>query len=232
MDTGAQPDAPDTGAPASGARTAKDAGAGDKSVGIEKGKAPEVPEVQTDPAPASTGQATPAAPEQPTPKAPTAEKTAVLAKSGTFKMKQIIKNGTPSATTVPASAKPTPSSSAMTLHFGKAAAWPSFFQTPKLEGHISLLTKSDKSLGSLKEHCMKWNDADYMDTASSRKKKLAKASAPGTRDAILASKPIPIASELLSIQQRLHLLADATNVSILLIYLQSSKMSAVRDTDI
>jgi hypothetical protein len=48
----------------------------------------------------------------------------------------------------------------------------------------------------------------------------------------LASKPIPIASELLSIQQRLHLLADATNVSILLIYPQSPKMSAVRDTDI
>jgi hypothetical protein len=79
---------------------------------------------------------------------------------------------------------------------------------------------------------MKWNDADYMDTANSRKKKLAKAPAPGNPDAILASKPIPIASELLSIQQRLHLLADATNVSILLTYPQSPKMSAVRDTDI
>jgi hypothetical protein len=76
MDTGAQPDAPDTGAPASGARTAKDAGAGDKSAGIEKGKDPEVPKVQTNLAPVSAGQATPAAPEQPTPKAPTAEKTA------------------------------------------------------------------------------------------------------------------------------------------------------------
>jgi hypothetical protein len=88
----------------------------------------------------------------------------------------------------------------MTLHYGKAAARPSFFQTPKLEGRVSLLTKSDKSLGSLKEHCMKWNDADCMDTASAKEKKLAGASAAGTPDAILASKPIPIASELLSIQ--------------------------------
>jgi hypothetical protein len=232
MDTGAQPDAPDTGAPARSARTAEDAGAGDKSAGIEKGKAPEVPEVWTGPAPASAGQATPAAPEQPAPKTPTAEKTDVPAKSGTFKMKQIIKTGTPSAATAPASAKPAPSSSAMTLHFGKAAAWPSFFQTSELEGRVSLLTKSDKSLGSLKEHCMKWNDADYMDTASSRKTKLAGAPAAGTPDAILAAKPIPIASELLSIQQRLHLLADATNVSVLLTYPQSPKMSAVRDTDI
>jgi hypothetical protein len=232
MDTGAQPDAPDTGAPASGAGTAEDAGAGDKSVGIEKGKAPEVPEVWTDPALASAGQATPAASEQPTHKAPTAEKTVVPAKSGTFKMKQIIKTGTPSAATAPTPAKPAPSSSAMTLYFGKAAARPSFFQTSELEGRVSLLTKSDKSLGSLKKYCMKWNDADYIDTASSRKKKLAKALAPGNPVAILASKPIPIASELLNIQQRLHLLADATNVSILLIYPQSPKMSAVRDTDI
>jgi hypothetical protein len=120
----------------------------------------------------------------------------------------------------------------MTLHYGKAAARPSFFQTPELEGRVSLLTKSDQSLGSLKEHCMKWNDADCMDTASSKKKKLAGASAAGTPDAILASKPIPIASELLSIQQRLHRLADATNVSIPLTYPQSPKMSVVRDTDI
>jgi hypothetical protein len=63
MDTGAKPDAPDTGAPASGAGTAEDAGAGDKSAGTEKGKAPEVPEVRTDSAPASTGQAALAAPE-------------------------------------------------------------------------------------------------------------------------------------------------------------------------
>jgi hypothetical protein len=238
MDTGAQPDAPDTGAPASGAETTEDAGAGDKSVGIEKGKAPEVLEVQTDPAPASAGQATLAAPEQPAPKTPIAEKTAapaktaIPAKSGTLKMKQIIKTRTQSAATAPTPAKPAPSSSAMTLHFGKAAARPSFFQTPELEGRVSLLTKSDKSLGSLKEHGIKWNDADYMDTASSRKKKSAEALATGNPAAILASKPIPIASELLSIQQRLHLLADATNVSILLIYPQSPKMSTVRDMDI
>jgi hypothetical protein len=115
MDTGAQPDAPDTGAPASGARTVEDAGAGDKSASTEKGKAPKVPEVQTDLAPASAGQAAPAAPEQPAPKIPTAEKTAapaktsVPAKSGTVKMKQIIKTGTQSATTAPAPAKPVPS---------------------------------------------------------------------------------------------------------------------------
>jgi hypothetical protein len=165
------------------------------------------------------------------PKAPTPEKTAIPAKTGTFKMKQIIKTVTPSATTAPASAKPAPFSSAMTLHFGKVAAWPSFFQTSKLEGHVSLLTKSDKSLGSLKEYCTKWNDADYMDTASSKKKKLAGVSAPGNPE-VMPAKPIPIASELLSIQQRLHLLADATNVSIFLIYPQSPKMSAVRDTNI
>jgi hypothetical protein len=155
MDMGAQPDAPDTGAPANDAGTAEDAGAGDKSIGTEKGKAPEVPEVRTESAPASAGQTALAAPEQPAPKTPTAKKTPVPAKSGTLKIKQIIKTETQSAATAPAPAKPAPSSSAMTLHFGKAAARPSFFQTPELEGCISLLTKSDKSLGSLKEHCMK-----------------------------------------------------------------------------
>jgi hypothetical protein len=231
MDSGAQQDTYDTGAPASGAGTAEDAGAGDTSAGIDKGKRPAVPEVRTTPAPVSTGQVTPAAPEQPAPKAPTPEQTAAPAKTGTLKIQQIIKTAASPATTAPTSAKPAPSSSAMTLHFGKASARPSFFQTPKLEGRVSLLTKSDKSLGSLKEHYMKWNDADYIDTASSRKKKSAEALATGNPAAILASKPIPIASELLSIQQRLHLLADATNVSILLIYPQSLKMSVVQDTD-
>jgi hypothetical protein len=71
-----------------------------------------------------------------------------------------------------------------------------------------------------------------MDTANSKKKKLAEASATGNLADILAAKPIAIASELLNIQQRLHLLADATNVSLFYIYPQSPKMSAVRDTDI
>jgi hypothetical protein len=84
---------------------------------------------------------------------------------------------------------------------------------PELEGRVSLLTKSDKSLGSLRGHCEKWNDADFMDTAESKKKKLAEASATSNPADILAAKPIPIACELLSLQQRLHLLADATNVS-------------------
>jgi hypothetical protein len=127
MDRGAQQDTPDISAPASGTGAADDAGTGDKSAGIEKGKAPKVPKVWANLAPVSTGQATPAAPEQPMPKAPTPEKADVPAKTGTFKMKQIIKTVTPSATTAPASAKPAPSSSAMTLHFGKAAAHPSFF---------------------------------------------------------------------------------------------------------
>jgi hypothetical protein len=238
MDIGAPLDAPDTGAHASGAETTEDAGAGDKSTGTEKGKAPEVPEVRTDPAPASAEPAAPAALEQPAPKTPTTDKTvvpartAVPAKSRALKIKQIIKTGTQSAATAPASARPAPPSSTMTLHFGKAAARPSFFDTAELEGRVSLLTKSDKSLGSLKENCMKWNDVDYMDTASSKKKKLAEALATGNPAAILAAKPIPIASELLSIQQRLHPLADATNVSILFTYPQSPKMSAVRDTDI
>jgi hypothetical protein len=63
-------------------------------------------------------------------------------------MKHIIKSGTQSAVNAPA--KPAPSSSALALHFGKAAARPSFFETPELEGRVSLLTKGDKSLGSLK----------------------------------------------------------------------------------
>jgi hypothetical protein len=79
----------------------------------------------------------------------------------TFKMTQIIKER---------SATP-PASSAMTLHTSKGAAWVSSFHTPELEGRVSLRTKSDNSLGSLKEYCMKWNDADFVDTASSSKKK-------------------------------------------------------------
>jgi hypothetical protein len=78
---------------------------------------------------------------------------------------------------------------------------------------------------------MKWNDADYMDTASSKKKKLTGVPPPGNPD-VVPAKAIAIASELFSIQQRLHLLADAINISIFLIYPQSLKMSAVRDRDI
>jgi hypothetical protein len=73
-----------------------------------------------------------------------------------------------------------------------------------------------------------------MDTADSRSKKMAEAAATGDPADILAAKPLPIACELLSLQQRLHRLADATNVSpfYLYAYPQSPKMSAVRDTDI
>jgi hypothetical protein len=71
-----------------------------------------------------------------------------------------------------------------------------------------------------------------MDTAESQNKKVAEALATGNLTDILAAKPIPIACKLLSIQQRLHLLADATNVSLFYMYPQSPKMSDVRDTDI
>jgi hypothetical protein len=210
MDTGAQQDAPDSGAPTSGAETTEDAGASSKSAGTDnKGKGPAVPEVWTVPEPASAGQAAPAAPEQPVPKTPTTEKTpapakpaapakpSVPVKSGTLKIKPI-KSGPQSAATAPSKAASWPSS-ALALHFGKAAARPSFFDTPELEGRVSLVTKSDQSLGSLKEHCIRWNDADSMDTADSRSKKLAEASATGNPSDILAAKPIPIACELLSL---------------------------------
>jgi hypothetical protein len=159
MDTGAQQDAPDTGADASGAGTAVNVGAGNKSVGIDKGKSPEVPEIWTDPASASPRQATPAAPEKPAPKTLAPEKTtAAPAKTGTFKMTQIIKTApAPAKTapapvkTAPAPGKTAPASSAMTLHTGKGASRVSSFHTPKLEGRVSLWTKSDNSLGSLKE---------------------------------------------------------------------------------
>jgi hypothetical protein len=223
MDTGAQQETPDTGAPASGAGTIEDAGAGDKSADIDKGKNPEVPEVWPEPASASPGQATPAAPEKPVSQTPALEKSAtVLAKTGTFKMTQIVKNGPAPAKTAPLPAKITSTtgktpaaSSAMTLHTGKEAARISSFHTPELEGRISLRTKSDKSLGSLKEHYMKWNDADFLDIASSGKKKsLAGTPASGNPDAeVIPAKPIPIASELFSLQQRIFRLAEATNVS-------------------
>jgi hypothetical protein len=240
MDIGAQQDASDFGAPASDAGSTEDVGVSNKSAGIDnKGKGPAVPEVQTIPEPASAEQAAPATPEQPAPKTPTTEKTPAPAKptapaktsvpdktsapvkSGTLKIKST-KSGTQSAATAPSKAAPR-ASSAMALHFGKAAARPSFFDTPELEGRVSLLTKSDKSLGSLKEHCIRWNDADSMDTADSRSKKLAKPSATGNPANILAAKPIPIACELLSLQQRLHLLADATNVSLFCIYIPSPR---------
>jgi hypothetical protein len=253
MDTGAQQDASDSGAPASDTGTTEDAGASDKSAGIDlKGKGPEVPEVRTILEPASAGQDAPAAPEQPAPKTPSSEKTpaptkatapaqatalaktTAPAKTGTLKFHPT-KPGIPSAATAPSKAAPR-TSSALALHLGRAATRPgyraSFFDTPELEGIIPLVTKSDQSLGSLKEHCVKWNDAGNMDTADSRSKKLAEASATGNPSDILAAKPIPIACELLSLQQRLHLVADATNVSPFHLYPQSPKMSAVRDTDI
>jgi hypothetical protein len=135
-------------------------------------------------------------------------------------MTQIIKTAPTPAKTASAPVKPTPApgktapaSSAMTLHTGKEAARVSSFHTPGLEGRVSLRTKSDNSLGSLKEYCMKWNDADFVDTASSgNKKSLARTPAPGNPD-VIPVKPIAIANELFSIQQRLYRLADATNVS-------------------
>jgi hypothetical protein len=223
MDTGAQQETLDTGAQASGAGTAEDAGASDKSTGIDKGKKPEVPEVWPEPASASPGQATPAVPEKPVSQILAPEKSAAApAKIGTFKMTQIVKTRPAPAKTAPLPVKITSTtgktpaaSSAMTLHTSKGAARISSFHTPELEGRVSLWTKSDKSLGSLKEHCMRWNDADFLDTASSGKKKsLAGTPALGNPDAdVILAKPIPIASKLFSLQQRLFRLAEATNVS-------------------
>jgi hypothetical protein len=255
MDTGAHQEAPDSGAPTNDVGTTEDVGASNKSAGIDdKGKGPAMPEVRTILEPASAGQAAPAVPEQPAPKTPSSEKAPAPAKPaaptrtsapakttapvnpGTLKI-QPTKSGTPSAATAPSKAASRPSS-ALALHLGRAATRPgyqtSFFDTPELEGIVPLVTKSDQSLGSLKEHCVRWNDAGNMDTADSRSKKMAEASATGNPSDILAANPIPIACELLSLQQRLHQLADATNVSLLYIYTypQSPKMSAVRDTDI
>jgi hypothetical protein len=206
MDTGAQQDAPDTNANATDAGTAENADASNKSAGIDKGKSPEVPEIQTEPASTALRQAIPAAPEKSAPQTPALEKTASApAKTGTrttspvpapakaaptFKMTQIVKEKhvTP------------PASSAMTLQTRKGAARVSSFHTPELEGRISLWTKSDNRLGSLKEYCMKWNDADFVDTASSSKKKaLARTQIADTPPAI-PTKPIAIPSELFSIQ--------------------------------
>jgi hypothetical protein len=81
MDTGAQQDALDSGAPASDAGTTEDAGTSDKSIGLDiKGKGPAMPEVRTTPEPASARQAAPAAPEQPAPKTPSSEKAPTPAK--------------------------------------------------------------------------------------------------------------------------------------------------------
>jgi hypothetical protein len=246
MDTGAHQETPDSGAPTSDAGTTEDVGASIKSAGIDdKGKGPAVPEVRTIPEPASAGQAAPAAPEHPAPATPPAPtkaaapaKTSVPDKAGTLKLERILKSGTQSSATAPAKSAPRPSS-ALALHLGRAATRPgyrpSFFDTPELEGRVPLLTKSDKSLGSLKERCEAWNDADTLDTAESKKKKLAEASATGDPADILAAKPIPIACELLSIQQRLHRLADATNVSLFFIDIPSPRkcrLSGIRTAGI
>jgi hypothetical protein len=245
MDTEAHQEAPDSGAPTSDAGTTEDVGASHKSAGIDKGKDPEVPEVRTIPEPASAGQAAPAAPEQTSPKTPSSQKTPAPPKTtAPAKPAASAKSSASAKSTAPAKSgtlqiRETPAGThSRPLHISKAAFRPgyrtSFFDTPELEGRVSLETKSDQSLGSLKEHCAKWNEASYMDTADSRKKKMAEALASGDPTDFLAAKPIPIACELLSLQQRLHKLADATNVSPLNLYIypQSPKMSAVRDTDI
>jgi hypothetical protein len=248
MDTGAHQETPDSGAPTSHAGTTEEAGASNKSASIDKGKAPEVPEVRTIPEPTSAGQAAPAAPEHPAPKTPAEKtpapakttapaKTSAPAKPGTLTFLPT-KPGTPSAATTPAKAAPR-TSSALALHLGRAATQPgyrtSFFDTPELEGIVPLVMKSDQSLGSLKERCEKWNDANSLDTAESKKKKQAEASATGDPADILAAKPIPIACELLSLQQRLHRLADATNVSPLHIDIPSPRkcrLSGIRTSGI
>jgi hypothetical protein len=159
MDTGAQQDAPDTSVDASGTRTAENAGASSKSTGIDKGKGPEVLKFRTEPASTASGQTTLAALEKPASQTPVPKKTTPIpAKTGTptmspapapakaaptFKKTQIIKE---KSATPPASS---------TLHTSKGAARVSSFHTPQQEGRVSLRTKSDHSLGSLKDYCMK-----------------------------------------------------------------------------
>jgi hypothetical protein len=155
-DTGAQQDAPDTDADTGGIGTADNAGASSKSANIDKGKALEVPEVRANPEQAALGQAMPIIPGKPAPQTPTPEKTAPA------------KTSTPTTTPAPAPAKavPTfkmtkiikekgvtpPASTAMTLHTSKGAARVSSFHTPELDGRVSLRTKSDNNLSSLKEY--------------------------------------------------------------------------------
>jgi hypothetical protein len=148
MDTGAQQDAPDTGADASGAETADNVGASNRSTNIDRGKAPEVPEVQAEQEQAASGQATPVTPDKTAPQTLVSEKTSTpapaktpaltpakaaltppaQAKPTTFKMNKIIKEKSviPSART------------AMTLHTSKEAARVSSFNTPELDGRAPL----------------------------------------------------------------------------------------------
>jgi hypothetical protein len=165
MDMGAQQDAPDTGADASGTRTADNAGASNKSTEIDKGKAPEVPEVQAEPEQTASGHTTPAAPDKIAPQTSVPEKTSTLAPAKTPAKSPALAPGK-AAPTPPAQAKPTttkitkiitkeksatpPASTAMTLHVGKGAARISSLINPELEGRAPLKTKSGNSLGSLK----------------------------------------------------------------------------------
>jgi hypothetical protein len=211
----------------------------------DKGKGPTVPEVQTTLEFTSAEPAAAAMPEQSASKTPDNEKpaapvqsaapakpsapdqtsalakTSIPAKSDALKIKPS-KPGTQSAPNAPSKVGSRPSS-ALALHFGKAASQPSFFTKPELEGRVPLLSKSEQSLGSLKEYCTRWNDANGLDTADSRSRKIAEVSATGNPDDIVTAKPIPIACDLLSLQQRLHLMADATNVSLFCIHIPSPR---------
>jgi hypothetical protein len=142
MDTGAQQDAPDTGADTSCTGTADNAGASNKSIDIEKGKAPEWPEAQAEPEQTAPEQTTSVGPEQPAPQA--SEKTARTPAKATpplAKTTALTKTPAPAppkaAPTPPPQAKPrvtkttkitkeknvTPSASkALTLHASKGAA--------------------------------------------------------------------------------------------------------------
>jgi hypothetical protein len=77
-----------------------------------------------------------------------------------------------------------PSSIAIELHTGKGASRVSSLVNPELEGHCPLQTTSGRSLGSLKDYCLKWNAADVMDTTSSGKLK-----APAKTQALAAGSP-------------------------------------------
>jgi putative peptide zinc metalloprotease protein len=104
MDTGDQQDAPDTSVNASSAGTADNASASSKSTNIDKGKAPEVPEIQAKTAQTAPGQATSAAPEKTTPQTSASEKTPAPQTSAPAPAK----TGTPITSLAPTPAKAAP----------------------------------------------------------------------------------------------------------------------------
>jgi hypothetical protein len=135
---------------------------------------------------------------------------------------------------------PPSTSIALALHTSKGASRvSSLINLEGLGGRIPVKTMSSKSLGSLKDYCIRWNDADIMDTASSGNPKVpTKTQTLASSSSEIPAKPRVIASEFFKVQQNLFQIADATTVSPLLSLIlshispQSPKMSSGRDMGI